>query len=92
MKGDLGHRTNGEDHLVFVPGIGTVIADPHVRNSLLLRDWEGCDPSSTGPFSYGPSVYHDAMKCAARENQPVGLAWVAALTTATVNAHREDGS
>ncbi len=89
VKGDLGIRSSGLAHLVFVPGIGTVIADPHVRNSLLLREWEGEDPSSTGPFPWGPSVYHSAMKCAARENQPVGLAWVAALTKATVEAHRD---
>ncbi len=89
MKGDLDVRSNGYDHLPLVPGIE--ITDPEVRNRLLLLSWEGEAPASTGPLPHGPSVYHSAQQCAAQVNQPAGLAWVAALTKAVVEAHTKDG-
>jgi hypothetical protein len=47
---------NGTDWLPLVPDITDVIADPRVRASLLLLDWEGASPASTGPLPYGPPV------------------------------------
>ena len=82
-EGSLGVTTNGFDHL---PLMGLELA-PEDRNTLLLLEFEGEAPASTGPLPYGPSVYHSAVKCAAPVNQPIGLAWVAALTAATVQAH-----
>lgn len=64
------------------------VADPEFRNWLLLLDWEGCAPASTGPLPHGVSVYHDAQKCADPANAPIGLAWVKALTSAVVEAHQ----
>lgn len=77
---------NGREWLPLVPGITDRIADPRLRNALLLLEWEGESPASTGPLPHGPSVLHSAQKCAARENQPIGLAWVKALTAAVVEA------
>lgn len=68
---------NGTDYLVFVPGIGRVIADPHVRAELLMQDWEQGDRQQIG----GTYI---STACAAQENQPVGLAFTAALVDATV--------
>ncbi len=92
LAGSLGHRSNGTDWTLFVPGVGLVIMDPRVRNSLLLQDWEGEALSSTGPLPHGMSVHYSAKACAARENQPIGLGFVKALVNAVVNVHREDGN
>jgi hypothetical protein len=54
---------NGLDHLPLVPGITRTTADPRVRASLLLLDWEGASPASTGPLPSGPGVLF-SKKCA----------------------------
>ncbi len=82
LAGSLGHTSNGFDHLPLM----AIVLSPQARNALLLLEWEGESPASTGPLPYGPSVLHSAQKCAARENQPVGLEWVAALTHAAEKA------
>ena len=66
------------DHLPLVPGVGENLSNPHLRNHLLLRAWEGDVPSSI-PTPHG-SVYL-SKKCA---DSPAGLAFVAALIHAAV--------
>jgi hypothetical protein len=69
---------NGLDHLPLVPGITRTIADPRVRASLLLLDWEGEAPASTGPLPYGPSVLF-SKRCA---DYPESREFSAALANA----------
>ena len=84
LAGSLGHRISGENHLLFVPGIGHVIADPHVRSELLMLEWEGASPSSI-PLPHGPSVLL-SKKCA---DSPIGLAFTTSVIRAAVLANDE---
>jgi hypothetical protein len=85
LKGSIATAPrNGTDWLPLVPGVPEVIADPRVRNELLLQEWEGASPSSV-PFPDRPSVLF-SKRCA---DSPEGRGFTAALVTLSAEAWLE---